>query len=56
MQHLTLSSTVYSGRVIAAAIFLILLLIGILIAVIVICWKRRKNAQGNGREKVPQDV
>lgn len=51
------SSTVYSVGVIAAAIFLILLLMGLVIAVTVVCYKRREAAQHSGKEGMPlQDV
>ncbi|XP_035474957.1 coagulation factor IIIa [Scophthalmus maximus] len=44
---------VYSVGVIASAIFLILLLIGIIIAVTYICCKRHKNSQGREKEGMP---
>ncbi|XP_034066593.1 coagulation factor IIIa [Gymnodraco acuticeps] len=44
---------VYSIGVIAAAIFLILLLIGLIIAITVVCIKRRKNALQKEKEEVP---
>ncbi|XP_029955576.1 coagulation factor III, tissue factor a isoform X2 [Salarias fasciatus] len=44
---------VYSVGVIACAIFLILLLIGIVIAVAVVCCKRRKSSLKSGKEGVP---
>ncbi|TDG97026.1 hypothetical protein EPR50_G00220480 [Perca flavescens] len=44
---------VYSVGVVAAAIFLVLLLIGLVIAVTVICCKRRKNALKRGKEEKP---
>ncbi|XP_040022581.1 coagulation factor III, tissue factor a [Gasterosteus aculeatus] len=48
---------VYSVGVIAAAIFLILLLMGLVIAVTVVCYKRREAAQHSGKEGMPlQDV
>ncbi|XP_039982230.1 coagulation factor IIIa [Xiphias gladius] len=48
---------VYSVGVITATIFLILLLIGIIIAVTVVCCKRRNKALKRGKEGVPlQDV
>ncbi|KAL6098198.1 f3 [Pungitius sinensis] len=44
---------VYSVGVIAAAIFLILLLIGLVIAVSVVCYKRRQKAEHSGKEGMP---
>ncbi|XP_068160249.1 coagulation factor IIIa isoform X2 [Antennarius striatus] len=44
---------VYSVGVIAPAIFLILLLIGLIIAVTVICCKRRKKALKSAKEALP---
>ncbi|XP_071341649.1 coagulation factor IIIa [Trachinotus anak] len=44
---------VYSVGVIAAAIFLILLLIGIIIAVTVVCYKRWRKSLKSGKEGVP---
>ncbi|KAM6908297.1 coagulation factor III, tissue factor a [Lycodopsis pacificus] len=44
---------VYSVGVIGAAIFLILLLIGLIIAVTVVCCKCRKNALKSGKEGQP---
>ncbi|KAK5849742.1 hypothetical protein PBY51_014051 [Eleginops maclovinus] len=44
---------VYSIGVIAAAIFLILLLIGFIIAITVVCWNRRKKALQKEKEEVP---
>ncbi|XP_037312441.1 coagulation factor IIIa [Pungitius pungitius] len=44
---------VYSVGVIAAAIFLILLLIGLVIAVSVVCYKRRQKAEDSGKEGMP---
>ncbi|XP_070709019.1 coagulation factor IIIa [Pempheris klunzingeri] len=44
---------VYSVSVIAAAIFLILLLIGLIIAVTVVCCKHRRKALKSGREGQP---
>ncbi|KAM8823856.1 tissue factor-like [Spinachia spinachia] len=44
---------VYSVGVIAAAIFLILLLVGLIIAVTVVCYKRREKSQKSGKEEMP---
>ncbi|KAE8280172.1 Tissue factor [Larimichthys crocea] len=44
---------VYSVGVIAAGIFLILLVIGLFIAVTVICYKRRQEALKSGKEGMP---
>ncbi|XP_034717817.1 coagulation factor IIIa isoform X2 [Etheostoma cragini] len=44
---------VYSVGVVAAAIFLVLLLIGIAIAVTVVCCKRRNKALTSGKEGMP---
>ncbi|XP_078136361.1 coagulation factor III, tissue factor a [Sander vitreus] len=44
---------VYSVGVVAAAIFLVLLLIGLVIAFTVVCCKRRKKALKSGKEGMP---
>ncbi|KAM9827848.1 coagulation factor III, tissue factor a [Neosynchiropus ocellatus] len=46
-------TSVYSVGVIAAGFFLILMIIGITIALVVICCKRRRNAQKSGKEGLP---